>query len=219
MDGTHRKKNVNWPSLRDVLWGFAGVAALFLLVQWGVAQPAQNQMIVADVHVFGNRTISTSKVMQYIYSKPGSVYSYAQVQDDVSRLAGSRLFKTIHPVRTEPTNDGRINVIFGVQEHPNVVRSVEYKHAKHVNVKELEGITKIRRGMPLDKELNRIVCFDLQEHLKRQGYYFANVNLEEGYDESHDRVVFNITGESYRMRTHRAHADKLRRATQPSTNE
>lgn len=26
-------------------------------------------------------------------------------------------------------------------------------------------------------------------------------------------VVFNITGESYRMRTHRAHADKLRRAT------
>jgi hypothetical protein len=25
-------------------------------------------------------------------------------------------------------------------------------------------------------------------------------------------VVFNITGESYRMRTHRVHADKLRRA-------
>ena len=29
----------------------------------------------------------------------------------------------------------------------------------------------------------------------------------------HRSVVFNITGESYRMRTHRAHADKLRRAT------
>jgi IstB-like ATP binding protein len=28
----------------------------------------------------------------------------------------------------------------------------------------------------------------------------------------HRSVVFNITGESYRMRTHRAHADKLRRA-------
>ena len=34
----------------------------------------------------------------------------------------------------------------------------------------------------------------------------------------HRSVVFNITGESYRMRTHRAHADKLRRATQPSTD-
>jgi len=31
----------------------------------------------------------------------------------------------------------------------------------------------------------------------------------------HRSVVFNITGESYRMRTHRAHADKLRRATSP----
>jgi DNA replication protein DnaC len=29
----------------------------------------------------------------------------------------------------------------------------------------------------------------------------------------HRSVVFNITGESYRMRTHRAHADKLRRAS------
>ena len=26
-----------------------------------------------------------------------------------------------------------------------------------------------------------------------QGYYFANVSLEEGFDESHERVVFNIT--------------------------
>jgi outer membrane protein assembly complex protein YaeT len=62
-------------------------------------------------------------------------------------------------------------------------------------------MTKIRIGMPLDKELNRIVCFDIQEHLKRQGFYFANVNLEEGYDESHDRVVFNITeGPKLRIR-------------------
>lgn len=32
----------------------------------------------------------------------------------------------------------------------------------------------------------------------------------------HRSVVFNITGESYRMRTHRANADKLRKAT-PAT--
>ncbi len=30
-------------------------------------------------------------------------------------------------------------------------------------------------------------------YLKKQGYYFANVSLEEGFDEHHDRVVFNIT--------------------------
>ena len=33
----------------------------------------------------------------------------------------------------------------------------------------------------------------------------------------HRSVVFNINGESYRMRTHRAHTENLRRASQPST--
>ncbi len=36
----------------------------------------------------------------------------------------------------------------------------------------------------------------------------------------HRSVVFNITGDSYRMRTHRAHAEKLRNAThQPGLEE
>lgn len=197
-NGTNQTKML---SLRGILARLVSVAVLLWLVHWGVAQTAPTRVMVADVSVFGNRSIPTSKVMQYIYTKPGSVYSYSQIQDDFSRLAGSRLFKNIRPVRTENTTDGRVNVIFEVQEHPNVVREVVYKHAKHVNVKELEGLTKIRRGMPLDKELNRIVCFDLQEHFKRQGFYFANVNLEEGYDESHDRVVFNITeGPKVRVR-------------------
>lgn len=201
MTGTSGTKQTKMMYLRNIAWGMLGVAALLLLAEWGVAQTAQDRVIVADVFVFGNRSIPTNKVTQYIYTKPGSVYSYAQVQDDFSRLAASRLFKNIRPVRTENTTDGRVNVIFEVQEHPNIVREVIYKHAKHVNTKELEGLTKIRRGMPLDKELNRIVCFDLQEHLKRLGYYFANVNLEEGHDESHDRVVFNITeGPKLRIR-------------------
>lgn len=197
-NGTNLSKT---PRTRDCLAWLLGVAVLLGLVHSSVAQTPQNRVLVADVFVFGNRTISTPKVMQYIYTKPGSVYSSAQVQDDLSRLAASRLFKTIRPVRTENTTDGRVNVIFEVQEHPSIVREVSYKHAKHINVKDLESITKVRRGMPLDKELNRIVCFDLQEHLKRQGYYFANVNLEEGFDENHDRVVFNITeGPKVRIR-------------------
>jgi outer membrane protein assembly complex protein YaeT len=41
----------------------------------------------------------------------------------------------------------------------------------------------------------------MQEHMKRNGFYFANVNLEEGWDESHSRVVFNVTeGPKLRVR-------------------
>jgi outer membrane protein insertion porin family len=55
--------------------------------------------------------------------------------------------------------------------------------------------------MPLDTTLNQLACYDIQEFLRKKGYYFANVSLEEGYHESHDRVVFNITeGPKVRVR-------------------
>lgn len=131
--------------------------------------------------------------MQYIHSKPGSSYSPAVVQEDVTRLAASRLFRTIPTVKTTPTPDGRLNLYFEVREYRNVVREVIYKHAKHEDLKDLEDQTKVKPGMPLDVWANKNACFELQEYLKKQGYYLANVALEEGWDESHDRVVFNIT--------------------------
>lgn len=157
------------------------------------AQGPSDRQLVANVYVVGNRTIPTEKILQYIHTKPGQSYSYSLVQEDVSRLAASQLFKSIYPVRTEMTSDGRINVYFEVREHSNIVREVIYKHAKHLDLKDLEEQTRVRPGMPLDVWLNKSACFELQEHLKKQGYFFANVDLEEGNKESDDRVVFNIT--------------------------
>ena len=157
------------------------------------AQSPERSEQIANVYIVGNRTIPSDKVMQYIHSKPGSSYSPAVVQEDVIRLAASKLFRSIQPVKTVPTPDGRINIYFEVREYRNVVREVIYKHAKHEDLKDLEEQTKVKPGMPLDVYLNKNACFELQDYLKKQGYFFANVRLEEGWDESHDRVVFNIT--------------------------
>ena len=183
MSGT--SKAAVW-SLWNKMLALLGLLVLFVTAQPGVAQNTSttstaNRVIIANVFIVGTRSISSDKAMQYIYSKPNSEYAYARVQDDVSRLAASHLFKYIR-VKTESTTDGRMNVIFEVQEHPNVVREVLYKHANHVNVKELEGMTRIQRGMPLDKTLNQIACYEIQDHLKKQGFYFANVSLEEGFE-------------------------------------
>src|SRR5262249_9281115 len=123
---------------------------------------------------------------------PGQAYSDAVAQKDIERLAASHLCKPID-VRTTPTGDGRVNVIFVVREFRAIVKEVVFKHAKHTDVKELQNMSRIRRGMPLDPTLNQLACYEIQDHLRQMGYYFANVTLEEGYDESHDRVVFNIT--------------------------
>jgi outer membrane protein assembly complex protein YaeT len=188
--------------VRNTILALAIAAALGLVSHWGTAQSPGARPVIANTYVLGTRNIPLEKVMNYIYSKPGSEFSTARAQDDISRLASSKLFKTIRAVRTEPTSDGRLNVYFEVVEHPNVVREIVFKHAKHVKAAELEGLTRVQRGMPLDKELNRIACFELLEHLKKEGYHWANVTLEEGFDESHDRVVFNITeGPKVRVRS------------------
>jgi outer membrane protein assembly complex protein YaeT len=180
-------------SLRYLLMSLAALGALFWAAPSGRAQPSDKSQQIANVYIVGTRTISTDKVMQYIHSKPGQFYDYKTVQDDVSRLAAARLFKSILRVKTDPTPDGRLNLYFEVLEHANVVREVIYKHAKHTDLKELEDLTRVHPGMPLDVYANRNACFELQDHLKKQGYFFANVRLEEGNDEHDDRVIFNIT--------------------------
>jgi outer membrane protein assembly complex protein YaeT len=200
MTGTSGTNNtagtVLWYRMRALL----GILALFLAVHQAFAQAPADRVLIANVYIVGNRTIPTDKVMAYIHSKPGSEYSYSHVQDDVSRLATAHIFKYIR-VKTDPTTDGRMNVYFEVQEHPNIVKEVIYKHAKHVNLKELEDLTRVQRGMPLDKTLNQLACYEIQEHLRKQGYLLANVTLEYGWDETHDKVVFNITeGQMLRVR-------------------
>src|SRR5947209_4222356 len=103
MNGTNGTNRPKIMRLRDIVRALLGVAALCVLGPWSSAQTAPNKEIVADVFVFGNRTIPTSKIMNYIYTKPGSTYSSGQVQDDVQRLAAARLFKRIGDVRTEKT--------------------------------------------------------------------------------------------------------------------
>src|SRR5882724_7969271 len=106
MIGTNGTKSTKVTGLRCLL-GLLGVAVSFLAVGSSFAQTNANRILVANVYFVGTRTIPTDKAMQYVYTKPGNEYTYAQVQDDVSRLAASRLFKYIR-VRTDSTTDGRI---------------------------------------------------------------------------------------------------------------
>jgi outer membrane protein insertion porin family len=199
MNGTYRKNKAKVSVLRTMVV-LLGLAALYLTAPSSFAQPTPNRVMVANVYFDGVRNIPIDKAMLYVHTKPGQEYSDATVQKDIERLAASHLCKPL-TVRTEATTDGRVNVIFVVREFRSVVKEVVFKHAKHADVKELQTMTRIRRGMPLDTTLNQLACYDIQEFLKRKGYYFANVSLEEGFHESHERVVFNITeGPKVRVR-------------------
>ncbi len=177
----------------------------------------EREPIVADVSVIGSRTVPVERLMCCIATKPGQPFSEGRAHEDLMRLAASRLCKPVS-VATTSAKDGRVNVVFSVRTPPNTVREVIYRHAKHVGIKDLEQITHVKAGMPLDIWANQAACYDIQQYLTDAGYFFANVSLEEGYDASHERVVFNITeGPLVRLRnlqfvgkTEFARAEKLR---------
>ena len=181
------------PTCRAAFAALGLCLALVLVLGPAVlAQGPTGREIIAEVVVVGNRAISTDRIMREIHTRAGLTYSGERAQDDASRLAATRLFKNVS-VRAQMTNDGRVIVIYQVQEHPNIVREVIFKHAKHLSNDELLSMTRIRKGMPLDVTLNRLAVFEIQDALRKKGRLLASVTLEEGFDESHTRVVFNIT--------------------------
>ncbi len=169
--------------------GFSLLAALTSLPVWGQA-PAKE--MVAEVVVTGNRNIPTEKIMRFINTRAGNEYLQSTLQGDVIRLTESRMFKNVRPY-DQRTGDGRVRVVFEVQEYPNLIREIIYRNAHHISEKELAGMTRLRKGMPLDPTSNKNACFEIQDYLKKKGRYFASVTLEEGDKPTANRVIFNVS--------------------------
>ena len=152
-----------------------------------------SQEIVADIQIRGNRLVPTEQVLNYIYLKPGQPFSNATAQKDVERLSLSGLFRRGATVSLQPNSNGTVTVIFTIEENPNVVRDIIFRHGNHVSDKELESMARVRRGAPLDPIKNRLACFEIEDYYRKQGRLFAHVVLEEGEKPGDTRVVFNIT--------------------------
>ena len=150
--------------------------------------------------VVGNRNIPTAKIMSYIRTRPGGECLQATLQADVARLTDTRMFRSV-VVRDSHLGDGRVQIYFEVQEYPNLIREIIFKNANHISEKDLEDMTRLRKGTPLDPTANRTACYEIQDALKKKGRFFASVVLEEGDKPSDSRVIFNISeGPIVRMR-------------------
>ncbi len=175
------------------------LAMLALLVSGPGRSGAQSPLsaagreIVAQVRVEGNTHTPRAKIFRYIKStRPGMDFSESNVIDDVTSLINSHLVRNASA--TERHTDAGVVVTFWVEEAPNLIEDVIIKNVHHISAKDLEKlIPNIRRDMPLNPKANEKACWDIQDNLKRQGRYWANVNLEEGDKLTDHRVVFNVT--------------------------
>jgi outer membrane protein assembly complex protein YaeT len=172
----------------------AGVlAALLLGVATAPAQapPAADRCPVHDVVILGNRLVATAAVMGRLRTRPGSEYAQETVNDDVRRLYETHQFADIR-VEVRPAAGGAVDVCFRLVECGNPIREIVYQGAKHLKQDDLNTVTGLRKGMPLNPVANQAACQAVERRYHEDGRLFATCVLVEGGRPDDSRVVFDI---------------------------
>ncbi len=181
------------PAWRKLLALGALLALVALLARAvGAQERPEETAIVAAVQIHGCRTITPDQVLALLKTRPGREYNRNVVEDDLRRLAEKNWFRSFQPVHLEKTPDGKVIVHIIVEEHPTVVREVIFKNAHHAKPEELENLTGVRKGMPLNPSQNLRACYEIQDFYRKKGRLLCSVNLEEGRGPGDQRVVFNV---------------------------
>src|SRR5215470_4771211 len=111
---------------------FAGVTATLLtpgrvIAQQTQPQPQQQQRIVENVDITGNRRLRKDDILYYIQTRPGDPYNVDVVQRDYQTLLSLTFFdKTATRVLTENGPRGGVNIIFEVKELP-IIRDLTFE--------------------------------------------------------------------------------------------
>jgi outer membrane protein insertion porin family len=159
----------------------------------GLAEDPEGK-VVADVipKLPPNHITETQKVMTLISTRPGMKYSKARIDQDVRKLFETNSFVD---VRAQPvlTPEGKVVVYFDFSELPNSVQDIIYKGAKHIKPSDLDSLTGLRKGMPMNPAANKLACQQILNRYHEKGRLLAQVFLEEGDKRSDTRVVFNIS--------------------------
>ncbi|MBI1918229.1 MAG: outer membrane protein assembly factor BamA [Planctomycetes bacterium] len=172
----------------------AVVVGIFLCGALCLAQApgTQRKLLVADVLVRGNRRVSTQEIMALVRTRPRTPYSPEAVQEDVRSLMATRRFANVQSqIRVLP-ND-QVEVSFFIVDYLNVVEEVVYQGAKSLKASDLESITFIKKGAPMNPLNNQIACQTIVNRYREKGRAFASCTLVEGANQGDRRVVFSIT--------------------------
>lgn len=173
--------------------GARALLGLLLCAAISMAQsPPPAKLMVADVIPQGNRSVSSEKIMGLVKTRPGKEYSQDTVNEDVRKLYETKLFANVK-VTLERKEDDKVVVYFLVAEHPTTIQEIKFNGAKHLKPDELETITGLRKGAPLNPIANQMARQAILRRYNEQGRLFASVDLEEGNKPGDTRVVFNIT--------------------------
>jgi outer membrane protein insertion porin family len=173
------------------LRGTFGLLVLLLGAAGATAQSLDGQT-VADVSVRGQQFVTSESILAKIKTRKDRAYSQTDLQADVATLMATRQFSRVTPF-IQAAAGNQVSVVLEVQEYPNVVQEIRYDGAKHLKDDELNTITGLKRGVPLNPIANKQAVNAILRKYHEQGRPYASVELAEGGNPGDSRVVFRIT--------------------------
>lgn len=171
----------------------AVAVALVLLGHAAAANDSPTGRTVAQIVPVNNRVTPADRILSQMHTRPGKPYDDATVQEDVRRLLNTRWFAPGGvEVKTSIGSDGQVTVFVHVIELNNIAREVIYLGAQHYSEDELQNLTFLRKGGPLNPAMNQLAAQSILNKLREDGRAYASVTLLEGAQLSDTRIVFQI---------------------------
>ncbi|HSQ57258.1 MAG TPA: outer membrane protein assembly factor BamA, partial [Gemmata sp.] len=169
------------------------VTAILTSVSRSLAVDSPNGKLISDVLPVGNRIRTADQIRAQIHTRPGVAYDEATAQEDMRRLNATKWFVAGGvEIFTRNDPDGRVTVLVKVNELPSVVQDVQFIGAQHLSRTELQNLSGVRKGEPMNPLGNELGRSQIQRKLQDDGRYFATVELIEGTKPTDERVIYNI---------------------------
>jgi outer membrane protein insertion porin family len=176
----------------------AGISALQVTPGRAQQTQPQQQRIVENVDIIGNRRLRKDDILYYIQTRPGDPYNVDQVQRDYQTLLSLTFFdKTATRVLTENGPRGGVNIIFEVKELP-IIRDLTFDGLKSVQESDvLKAFRERRVGVSKESIYDpvkiRTAMRVIKELLSAGGH--PNATVQESIEEvsaTSVAVTFNI---------------------------
>ena len=162
-----------------------GTLVSFATPRCVIAQ-TQQQRLVENVEIIGNRRLRKDDILYYIQTRPGDVYNVETVQRDYQTLLSLTFFdKTATRVLTENGPRGGVNIIFEVKELP-IIRDLTFEGLKSVPESDvLKAFRERRVGVSKESTYDPVKVLNarrvIKELLSAAGH--PNATVEERTEE------------------------------------
>lgn len=178
---------------RTWLLAAALTAAAFGALRVAGAAESPVGRVIADIVPVNTRMHPPAQIIGVMHSRAGKTYDEAEIQEDLRRLHATKWFAPGGVrVHTRIETDGRVTVFVYLTELTGTVQEVQYIGAEHINPSQLQTLTGVRKGEPMNPLSNEIGRQAIAREYQEKGRYFATVELVEGNKPTDTRVIYQI---------------------------